>query len=85
MSLVTKILDRFGIREPQSTPYWLKITTKVPKCTYYFGPFDSSSEAKGLQAGYIDDLIAENAQGIHLELEQHSQPEDLTVCENDIF
>lgn len=85
MSLVTKLLNVFGVKEQKNLPYWLKITTKVPKCVYYFGPFDSLLEAKSLQAGYIEDLLSENAQGIHLELEQCSQPTDLTVCEDDVF
>ncbi len=85
MSLVTKLLNVLGVKEQKNLPYWLKITTKVPKCVYYFGPFDSPLEAKSLQAGYIEDLLAENAQGIHLELEQCSQPTDLTVCEDDVF
>ncbi|MEM8676728.1 MAG: DUF1816 domain-containing protein [Cyanobacteria bacterium P01_G01_bin.67] len=85
MSLVTKILNILGVKEPKKLPYWLKITTKVPKCVYYFGPFDSPLEAKALQAGFIEDLMEEDAQGIHLELEQCSQPEALTVCEDDIF
>ena len=85
MSLVSKLFKNLGVKYFQKTPYWLKITTKVPKCTYYFGPFDSPLEAKALQAGYIEDLMAEDALGIHLELEQCLQPEVLTVCENDIF
>lgn len=86
MSLVTKIFSILGVKEQKKIPYWLKITTKVPQCTYYFGPFDSPLEAKALQAGFIEDLLEENAQGIHLELEQHPQPEDLTICEEeDLF
>ncbi len=85
MSLVTKLLKKLGIKDQKKIPYWLKITTKVPKCTYYFGPFDSPSEAKLLQAGYIEDLLAEDAQGIHLELEQCPEPEMLTDCGEDIF
>ncbi|MGL6340261.1 MAG: DUF1816 domain-containing protein [Waterburya sp.] len=85
MSLVTKFFNILGVKEQQKLPYWLKITTKVPKCTYYFGPFDSPLEAKALQAGYIEDLMEEEAQGIHLELEQALQPENLTVCEDDDF
>jgi hypothetical protein len=83
MSLVTKFLNILGIKEQQRLPYWLRITTKVPKCTYYFGPFDSPLEAKTLQAGYIEDLMAEEAQGIHIELEQALEPENLTICEDD--
>ena len=85
MSLLTKVLNILGIKEQKKLPYWLKITTKVPKCTYYFGPFDSSHEAKALQAGYMEDLMAESAQGIHLELEQSEKPKELTVCEEEIF
>ncbi|MEN9518915.1 MAG: hypothetical protein RLZZ381_1503 [Cyanobacteriota bacterium] len=85
MSLVTKFLNILGVKEQNKLPYWLRITTKVPQCTYYFGPFDSSLEAKTLQAGYIEDLMAEKAQGIHIELEQTLEPQNLTVCENDVF
>ena len=85
MSLVTKFLNKLGAKEHKKLPYWLKITTKVPKCTYYFGPFDSSAEAKSLQPGYIGDLIAENAQGIHIELERIAEPEHLTICDEAIF
>lgn len=83
MSLVTKFLNILGIKEQQRLPYWLRITTKVPKCTYYFGPFDTPLEAKALQAGYIEDLMAEEAQGIHIELEQTLEPENLTICEDE--
>ncbi len=85
MSLASKLLKILGIQEVKNFPYWLKITTKVPKCVYYFGPFDSPLEAKALQGGYIEDLISENAQGIHIEIEHGSQPESLTVCEEEIF
>ena len=85
MSLVTKFFNILGVKEPNKLPYWLKITTKVPKCSYYFGPFDNSSEAKSSQPGYIEDLMAEDAQGIHIELEQVITPEKLTVCEDDFF
>ena len=85
MSLATKILNILGIQQPKNFPYWLKITTKVPQCVYYFGPFDSPLEAKALQGGYIEDLIAENAQGIHIEMKYGPQPKNLTVCEEEIF
>jgi len=85
MSLVTKFFNLLGVKEQNKLPYWLKITTKVPKCTYYFGPFNSSSEARSSQPGYIEDLMAEDAQGIHIELEQALAPEKLTVCEENFF
>lgn len=79
MSLLTKLFSLLGIKKVDTSPYWLKITTKVPKCIYYFGPFDSPLEAKALQGGYIEDLMEENAQGIHVELEQCSAPKELTI------
>jgi len=85
MSLVTKFLNKLGIQKDSRFPFWLKITTKVPKCTYYFGPFDSSSEAKSLQPGYIEDLMAEDAQGIDIKQERVLQPENLTLCEDVSF
>ncbi len=85
MSLATKLLDLIGLKKKEPVPYWLKISTKVPKCVYYFGPFDSPFEAKALQAGYIEDLIEEKALGIHIELEQRLQPEELTACEEELF
>lgn len=86
MSLLTKLLSLLGIKKVETSPYWLKISTKVPKCIYYFGPFDSPLEAKALQAGYIEDLMKENAQGIHIELEQCPPPDKLTIYQDeDIF
>jgi hypothetical protein len=82
MSLATKFFNLLGFKNEQK-PYWLKISTKIPKCTYYFGPFDSPWEAKALQPGYIEDLMEEEAQGIHVELEQCDQPDVLTLCEED--
>ena len=85
MSLLTKLFSLLGIRKVETSPYWLKITTKVPKCIYYFGPFDSPLEAKALQPGYIEDLMEENALGIHIELEHCSTPKELTICQEDII
>ena len=85
MSLATKLLDLLGLQKTAKDPYWLKISTKVPGCVYYFGPFDSTLQAKALQGGYIEDLVAEKAVGIHIELEQCPQPEELTTCEGGFF
>lgn len=84
MSFTTKLLNVLGFKN-NSESYWLKITTKVPKCTYYFGPFDSPLEAKIMQAGYIEDLLAEEAQGIHVELEKCLQPLELTIYDEEDF
>jgi hypothetical protein len=32
-------------------PWWIEITTTQPKCLYYFGPFESFSEALSHQSG----------------------------------
>ncbi len=85
MSLATKLLGILGSKRKKENPYWLEISTEVPKCIYFFGPFDSPLEAKGSQAGYIEDLMSENAQGIQVELKQCSQPPELTICELDVF
>ena len=85
MSLATKLFGLLGLRATTQVPYWLKISTKVPSCVYYFGPFDSPLEAKALQAGYIEDLLAENAVGINIELQQCPTPPELTICEDEIF
>ncbi len=58
------------------------IQTTKPLCTYYFGPFDSAEEAKLNQAGYIEDLMEENAEGITVEIQQ-CQPEVLTISQED--
>ena len=58
-------------------PWWIEITTTQPKCLYYFGPFESFSEALSHQSGYIEDLQSESAVGINSEIKQ-CQPEVLT-------
>lgn len=60
--------------------WWVKIKTARPACTYYFGPFDDRSEAIASQRGYLEDLMAENAQGISIEVKQ-DRPRILTISE----
>ena len=66
-------------RKPQ-LPWWIEIRTKMPLCTYYFGPFDSLKEAKLYRHGYIEDLVEEKAQGISVEVKR-CQPQMLTINE----
>ena len=66
----------------QQMAWWIKITTEVPKCIYFFGPFDSLSEAQLLQNGYIEDLKGENALGINIEIQQ-CEPKELTIFEEE--
>ena len=81
-SLFNKVSCYFQTIYPRKTkiPWWVKITTARPRCVYYFGPFDSKLEAKKLQPGYIEDLIAEKAQGIITKIEQ-TNPNSLTTIE----
>lgn len=65
-----------------SKPWWVKIDTLNPVCTYYFGPFDTRIDAVIAQFGYIEDLEQENAQEIQVEIDQFS-PNQLTIC-NDV-
>ncbi len=67
-----KVLDVVGMA------VWIEVTTDQPKCTYYFGPFLSEKEASLAQTGYVEDLEAENAQGIRVQIKR-CQPQDLTV------
>lgn len=60
-------------------PWWVKVRTQAPDCTYYFGPFESRSEAKLSQTGYLEDLNQEGAQNIRLAVEK-ARPENLTSC-----
>lgn len=70
----------YYFRSPQSQEWWVKIITRNPKCTYFFGPFESSTEAVSHQNGYVEDLEEEGAQGIRVSL-QKSHPKQLTIPE----
>lgn len=60
-----------------SLPWWVEIWTAQPHCLYYFGPFNSAEEAKFYQGGYLEDLQAEGATGISIQIKQ-CQPHTLT-------
>ncbi len=63
-------------------PWWVKIDTNLPRCTYFFGPFTSSGEAQLHRPGYFDDLFAEGAEGIEIVVEQ-GDPQVLTIEEDE--
>ena len=67
----------------KNLPWWVVIQTAKPRCTYYFGPFESESEAKRDRDGYVEDLTQEGAQGITVEIKQCQQPEALTIDEEE--
>lgn len=67
-------------RNQSELPWWVKIVTVTPECIYYFGPFDSQSEAIASQSGYMEDLAAEKAKGISIEIKQ-DRPQLLTISD----
>ena len=81
MNLLEKLLE--WVKKPnRSMPWWIEVTTEVPKCTYFFGPFDSYAEANQLQSGYIEDLKEEKAQDIKVKIKQ-CEPQELTIFEEE--
>ncbi|MEO0538955.1 MAG: DUF1816 domain-containing protein [Cyanobacteria bacterium P01_A01_bin.123] len=62
------------------SPWWVEVCTAAPRCTYYFGPFDSVQEAQRQQGGYVTDLVLEGAQGIIASTKQ-CKPQALTMVE----
>ncbi|MEH1940988.1 MAG: DUF1816 domain-containing protein [Nostoc sp.] len=61
--------------------WWVEIVTQNPRCTYYFGPFLTSSDAKLSSIGYIEDLETEGAQGISVNVKR-CKPNTLTIAED---
>ena len=84
MRKLTQIVPQWFLKtlkgSPKNTPWWIEVQTKLPHCTYYFGPFDSLNEAQRNQPGYIEDLVSEKVQGISFKIKQN-QPTLLTICE----
>ena len=67
------VLEQIGMA------WWVEVTTDTPKCTYYFGPFLTSSEASAHQPGYLEDLKTEGAQDIQVQMKR-CKPRNLTSC-----
>ncbi|EAW44944.1 DUF1816 domain-containing protein [Nodularia spumigena CS-584] len=61
--------------------WWVEIVTQNPRCTYYFGPFLSSADAKVALKGYVEDLEVEGAQGILVNVKR-CKPGTLTIAED---
>ena len=58
--------------------WWITIVADKPLYIYYFGVFDSYSEAKKYQRGYIEDLKAEGSKILNIGLKR-CQPRQLTI------
>lgn len=63
--------------------WWVEVATVEPRCTYYFGPFTSKQSASVAQPGYIEDLEAEGAQGISVQI-KWCKPSHLTSYEDEL-
>ncbi len=74
-------LKLHSLIDQNQNSWWIKITTTIPRCTYFFGPFDSSNEAKQERFGYIDDLVQEKAFGISVAI-QECNPTSLTIVQD---
>lgn len=59
--------------------WWVEISTTQPRCIYYFGPFDTETEASQAKAGYVEDLEQEGAQDIQATVMNCQEPEELTI------
>lgn len=67
-----------SLRHPSEQAWWVEISTAVPLCTYYFGPFDSQKAARDSRTSYVNDLHQEEARGI-VALVKQCQPDRLTI------
>lgn len=65
------------IHEHLELAWWVEVITTNPWCIYYFGPFANNQEANMAQAGYVEDLKQEGAQGIQVQI-RWCQPKKLT-------
>jgi len=74
-SRVKKLLLNFP--QPRSVHWWIEIVTADPNCIYYFGPFLDFEEAFEMGPGYVEDLINEGTQQIHMVIKR-CDPAELT-------
>ena len=59
--------------------WWLEISTEFPRCEYFFGPFESKSEAAQARSGYVEDLEQEGSKLICISIVYRLSPVELTV------
>ncbi|MBD2178094.1 DUF1816 domain-containing protein [Pseudanabaena sp. FACHB-1998] len=76
-NIFTSILETFGLA------VWVEIVTDSPRCTYYFGPFTSTSEAEAAKTGYIEDLESEGSKGLSVAV-RRCKPDKLTVYDESL-
>ena len=66
-----------------STAWWAEIITASPRCTYYFGPFQTHDEAKAAYPGYIEDLDSEGALALVVIIKR-CNPDVLTIFDEEV-
>ncbi|MCY7332319.1 MAG: DUF1816 domain-containing protein [Pseudanabaena sp. CAN_BIN31] len=76
-NIFTSILETLGLA------VWIEIVTDSPRCTYYFGPFVSESEANIAKIGYIEDLEVEGSKGLAV-MVKRCKPEILTIYDDSL-
>lgn len=76
-SLVSRTIQKL------TSDCWAEIITERPHCIYYFGPFQTFTEAQAACPGYIDDLKTEGALGIKVVIKR-CRPDALTICDEEI-
>ena len=64
----------------ESQKWWIEINIAYPRCTYYFGPFDTFVETVENQGGYVQDLIEEGYLEININIKKCC-PQTLTIEE----
>ena len=72
---LTRFLNQIG------QAFWVEITTEIPACIYYFGPFLTEQEAHAEKQGYWDDLVSEGAMGIQMVVKR-CRPTELTITDD---
>ncbi len=65
--------------------WWIEISTDLPHCIYYFGPFENEVEAIEAEAGYVEDLKQEGVVIIQVTMMKRPTPEQLTVESTSAF
>lgn len=63
--------------------WWAKIVTKLPPCTYYFGPFHNLEQVQTACFGYVEDLKSEEAQGFEINIVRRCKPDLLTIFDEE--
>ncbi|MBE9165056.1 DUF1816 domain-containing protein [Tychonema sp. LEGE 06208] len=78
--VVLSVLAAPNSRRPEK--WWVEIVTDLPRCTYYFGPFDTDQEASSHTPGYLEDLESEGAKRVSIRIKR-CQPSALTIYEDE--